>query len=340
MSRLSYAAKIWIQPHRLSNPLTKLMRVISTTPPNPNFSNREMPLPTETAHALEKSETVVDSSGRNKTNNNNDSNDFATIDEAKSPSIQENKLPEMTIVNINSGYGRMDFEERMDYMDREDRINEAKEANNVCPNSALPLVRTMPTVVNIDCFGDDMMYEDKEMLILPQKVSTKLAEDTANAQPVGDSAVNAVPMTAEAMPATIISKQETVIETEDATNPVAVDNTTSEQKTVAAEMENPTIAKSAVEASNVEVICEAPVDIDAFANEQEEKQGTVDIDAYGDDERFKLPPIPKDRNNVFEFKGIKIIMPKRMLRDATYRYRLDPSDKDKADDMQICVFEK
>lgn len=331
MSRLSYAARIWIQTHRLPNTLTTLMRVISTTAPNPHFSNHEMSLATEALHVLAKSEAMVDSSAPSKSNNNNDLNDVAPVDEAKPTSIKENKLPEMTIVDINSGYGRMDFEDRMAHMDLEERINEAKQNNN----PVLPLVRTMPTVVNIDGYGDDMMYEDRPELILPQKMSAKLAEDTAAAKPVGDVAVSVVPMAAEAAPAAKMATQQTIIDAEEAIKAIAVDNSTSEQKFVAA---SGTMTKNSID--DVEVICEAPVDIDAFANEQEQKQGTVDIDTYGEDERFKLPPIPKERNNVFEFKGIKIIMPKRMLRDSTYRYRLDPSDKDKADDMQICVYEK
>ncbi|XP_039952842.1 uncharacterized protein LOC120769749 [Bactrocera tryoni] len=333
MSRLSYAAKIWMQPHRLANNLTTLMRVISTTAPKPNFSSHEMPLANEAAHVLAKSEAVVDSSGPNK-NNSNDLNDVAPIDEAKPTSTKEDKLPEMTIVDINSGYGRMDFEDRMAHMDLEERINEAKQNNN----PVLPLMRTMPTVVNIDGYGDDMMYEDMPDLILPRKMSTKVTEqteDAAAAKPLGDGAVSAVPMPAEAVPAAEGPKQETIIDAEEAIKAIGVDNANSEQKFVAV---SSTKAKNAID--DVEVICEAPVDIDAFANEQEKKQGTVDIDAYGDDELFKLPPIPKERNNVFEFKGIKIIMPKRMLRDSTYRYRLDPNDKDKADDMQICVYEK
>ncbi|XP_018789204.1 PREDICTED: uncharacterized protein LOC108969120 [Bactrocera latifrons] len=333
MSRLSYAAKIWMQPHRLAKTFTTLIRVISTTAPKPNFSNHEIPLANETVNVLAKSEGLTDSSGPNKSNNK-DLNDVAPIDEAKSTSIKEDKLPEMTIVDINSGYGRMDFEDRMAHMDLEERINEAKQNNT----PALPLVRTMPTVVNIDGYGDDMMYEDMPDLILPRKITTKVAEQTADAAaayPIGDGAVSTMPMAAEAVQVTKGSKQETIIDAEEAIKAIGVDIATSEQKFVAA---STTKAKNAMD--DVEVICEAPVDIDAFANEEEKKQGTVDIDAYGDDERFKLPPIPKERNNVFEFKGIKIIMPKRMLRDSTYRYRLDPNDKDKADDMQICVYEK
>ncbi|XP_011210044.2 uncharacterized protein LOC105230769 [Bactrocera dorsalis] len=333
MSRLSYAAKIWMQPHRLANTLTTLKRVISTTAPKPNFSSHEMPLANEAVHVLAKSEAVVDSSVPNKSNNH-DMNDVVTVDEAKPTTTKEEKLPEMTIVDINSGYGRMDFEDRMAHMDLEERINAAKQDNS----PVLPLVRTMPTVVNIDGYGDDMMYENMPDLILPRKMSTKVAEETedgAAAKPVDDGAVSAVPMAAETVPAAKGPKQETIIDAEEAIKAIGVDNASSEQKFAAASSK---VAKNTI--NDVEVICEAPVDIDAFANEEEKKQGTVDIDAYGDDERFKLPPIPKERNNVFEFKGIKIIMPKRMLRDSTYRYRLDPNDKDKADDMQICVYEK
>ncbi|XP_011189472.1 uncharacterized protein LOC105216589 [Zeugodacus cucurbitae] len=344
MSRLSYAAKIWIQPHRLASTITTLKRVISTTAPNPNFGHRELPLPNETVHVFEK--TTNDSAPKDI--NNNDVNDNATIDEGKPPAMKENKLPEMTIVDIDSGYGRMDFEDRMEHMDLVDRINEAKQSNNVDHNTVLPLVRTMPTVVNIDGYGDDMMYEQPE-LILPQTTTEEeAAEETAEeAKPVADEVTKAVPMAAEAVAVAIMPQQQTVIDaeevidTQEATKEtIALENQTSVEKTVEAASASPTITKTTNDASDVEYICEAPVDIDAFANEQEKKQGTVDIDAYGDDERFKLPPIPKDRNNVFEFKGIKIIMPKRMLRESTYRYRLDAADKDKADDMQICVYEK
>ena len=55
---------------------------------------------------------------------------------------------------------------------------------------------------------------------------------------------------------------------------------------------------------------------------------------------LEYPPIPKERSGIYEFKGLTVTLPKRMLRPETYRYRLGPEDADLPDDMQVCCFEK
>ncbi|XP_004531296.1 uncharacterized protein LOC101458578 [Ceratitis capitata] len=342
MFRLHYAVKVLIRSHRLPNPLTTVLRVISTTAPKPNFGSLELPWATnEVLHTIEKTEdrAVVNGSGAGKSDNNgSDEKSSKGNDELpKLPVSDEKKLPDVTIVDINGGYGRMDFEDRMEHMDRSDRINEAKQSNNACGESVIPIIRTMPRVDNIDGYGDDMMYEDKAEWELASKPEVKQEKET-------DSNSKTTDLTAANTETTAVSDVAYNKSSDTELPPKQrLHANRSDEVAEIAVLTHPTSEATAATASSnkeVEIICEAPVDIDAFANEQESKQGTVDINAYEDDERFKLPQIPKVRNNVFVFRGIKIIMPKRMLRDATYRYRLDPSDKDKPDDMQICVFEK
>ncbi|XP_017469331.1 PREDICTED: uncharacterized protein LOC108361259 [Rhagoletis zephyria] len=326
MSRLRFAAQMLIQRHKLPAVPTTLTRAISTSASKPNFGNREMPLSGEPVHVaatqfLSEPEVVENSNKQEKSGD-------ATANRSQ-PTIKEDTLPAVTIVDVNGGYGRMDFEERMEHMDRVDRINNEKLPSNIATKLVLPLIKEIPTVVDIDAYGDDMMYEDK-----PEK-QTQSELAAAGNDDVGRSLM---PI-ANDKPHTPTREREEAKE-------FMVKAIALPTNAISGENLELVVPEKSISAGNEtavkERICVAPVDIDAFPMEEEveKKHGTVDIDTFGDNERRQLPPIPKVRNNVFKFKGITIIMPKRMLRDSTYRYRLDPQDMDKPDDMQICTFEK
>ena len=85
----------------------------------------------------------------------------------------------------------------------------------------------------------------------------------------------------------------------------------------------------------------APIDIDAWADDEELFDGTVEEDQVRKDLLpLEYPAIPKERSGIYEFKGLTVTLPKRMLRPETYRYRLGPEDANLPDDMQVCCFEK
>lgn len=86
----------------------------------------------------------------------------------------------------------------------------------------------------------------------------------------------------------------------------------------------------------------APVDIDAWIDEELWKAGTVDMECV---EKFReeihYPEPPKERTGYYEFEGIKIWLAKKMLTPATYRYRLEEGEEESLpDDIRICKFEK
>ncbi|XP_067626237.1 uncharacterized protein [Eurosta solidaginis] len=329
MTSLRCVAKMLIKQHRLPRIIASFASAISTSAPKPNLGNHETKMSNESVRIeltklLSEPNVVGGSSIPNKTDEASDNDCDPKVVNLPKPS--KNEMPAMTIVDINSGYGRMDFEERMDHMDLVDRISDTKLPKSSAP-PMMPLIRELPSVVNVDGYSDDMMYEDKPEDTQPQPSAIKSpnAESTKSNNGANDKEDSLSPLADEA---------QRVAET-----PPATQNQEARSDPIMkAGACTPTTTAVDIFDSN---ICIAPVDIDAFPKEDEVKnQGTVDIDAFGDDECLQLPPIPKVRNNVFQFKGIKVIMPKRMLRDETYRYRLDPTDKDKPDDMHICIFEK
>ncbi|XP_053959579.1 uncharacterized protein LOC128864104 [Anastrepha ludens] len=347
MSRLRSAAKMLIQRHSLPSVVTRLARIISTSAPEPHFGSRRMSIPAEPARFTTKQQlpsepnVVMDTINPNKSNDKSNNSDGSA--NVSKPSSKDSKLPDITIVDINGGYKHMDFEQRMEHMDRADNVNNEEVASDITSKLILPLERKMSNVVDIDGFGDDMMYEDKSTTeSLPQPTEAA-GKEVPGASGVDGSSANSDQQLADTS-ATLQDKPMLAHDVQ----AVALENSDNGGKIASVASKNAINAgevfagqaTDSCTSSGIENICEAPVDIDAFANEEDKLQGTVDIDAYGDSQRMQLPPIPKERNNIFEFKGIKIIMPKRMLRDATYRYRLDPKDKDKPDDIRICVFEK
>ncbi|KNC30301.1 hypothetical protein FF38_07386 [Lucilia cuprina] len=86
----------------------------------------------------------------------------------------------------------------------------------------------------------------------------------------------------------------------------------------------------------------APVDIDPWSDEELQKGGTVDMEYVEKlKEEIHYPEPPKERSGYYEFEGIKIWLPKKMLTPATYRYRLEEGEEESlADDIRICKFEK
>lgn len=85
------------------------------------------------------------------------------------------------------------------------------------------------------------------------------------------------------------------------------------------------------------------VDIDPWVDEAISKQGTVDIEMienYQKDLECIEPPT-SNRSGSYEFQGIKISLPKKILSPATYRYRHDAGGEEVLpDDTRICKFDK
>ncbi|XP_054743522.1 uncharacterized protein LOC129248111 [Anastrepha obliqua] len=344
MSRLRSAAKMLIQRHSLPSVVTRLARIISTSAPEPHFGSRRMSIPAEPTRFTTKQQllsepnVVIDTINPSKSNDKSNSSDGSA--NVPKPSGKDSKLPDITIVDINGGYKHMDFEQRMEHMDRADNVNNEKVPSDITSKLILPLERKMSNVVDIDGFDDAMMYEDKSaMELLPQPTETEVpaASGVDGCSANSDQQLAYTSATLQDKPMLAHDVKAVALENSDNGGKIA---SVASKSAINAGEEFDAQATDSCTSRGIENICEAPVDIDAFASEEDKLQGTVDIDAYGDSQRMQLPPIPKERNNIFEFKGIKIIMPKRMLRDATYRYRLDPKDKDKPDDIRICVFEK
>lgn len=87
----------------------------------------------------------------------------------------------------------------------------------------------------------------------------------------------------------------------------------------------------------------APIDIDPWVDEMLAVEGTVHFDnvAKLEKEEIIYPDPPADRDGYYEFKGIKIWLPKRLLSPGTFRYCMDVNTKQFTDDdMRICRFEK
>uniref|UniRef100_A0A1B0A407 Uncharacterized protein n=1 Tax=Glossina pallidipes TaxID=7398 RepID=A0A1B0A407_GLOPL len=86
----------------------------------------------------------------------------------------------------------------------------------------------------------------------------------------------------------------------------------------------------------------APIDINPWVDEMLQTEGTT---AFDDVDERKLdeivyPDPPVEREGSYEFEGIKIWLPKKMMSPGTYRYRMDPGENNLvADDMRICKFE-
>lgn len=85
----------------------------------------------------------------------------------------------------------------------------------------------------------------------------------------------------------------------------------------------------------------APIDIDPWTDEELQKGGTVDMEYIQNyQEEIHYPAPPEERSGYYEFEGIKIWLPKKMLTPATYRYRLDEGEEQTVpDDIRICKFE-
>uniref|UniRef100_A0A1B0C3Y6 Uncharacterized protein n=1 Tax=Glossina palpalis gambiensis TaxID=67801 RepID=A0A1B0C3Y6_9MUSC len=86
----------------------------------------------------------------------------------------------------------------------------------------------------------------------------------------------------------------------------------------------------------------APIDVNPWVDEMLQTEGTT---AFDDVDERKLdeiiyPDPPAEREGCYEFEGIKIWLPKKMMSPGTYRYRIDPGETNLvADDMRICKFE-
>ncbi|XP_030380588.1 uncharacterized protein LOC115628564 [Scaptodrosophila lebanonensis] len=95
-----------------------------------------------------------------------------------------------------------------------------------------------------------------------------------------------------------------------------------------------------------------PVDIDGWADYNEDDEGGPTVQnttenhvEIGNDEEYKALQalmVPDEREAHFEYKGIKVQLPKTVHKDkGTYRFRRDPEDFEAVgDDMRLCRFDK
>jgi len=97
---------------------------------------------------------------------------------------------------------------------------------------------------------------------------------------------------------------------------------------------------SAVQSSGTCSLPCAPCDINGWEDEEEAKECTVEFEQIEKlRQLYEMPPIPKQRTGVYEFKGIKVILPKGYFSPGTYKYRLTEEDQYLSDDTRVCVFE-
>ena len=93
---------------------------------------------------------------------------------------------------------------------------------------------------------------------------------------------------------------------------------------------------NATDLSGVQI---APIDVNPWSTE-EELAGTVLDYSEKAIEEIHYPEPPENRSGYYEFEGIKIWLPQKMLSPGTYRYRLDEDEVDTLpDDIRICKFE-
>lgn len=124
---------------------------------------------------------------------------------------------------------------------------------------------------------------------------------------------------------------------------VCMDNANSESKPSETE-ETITTVNSCENFEQIEPVLPpiAPIDVDPWTDEEESKACTVDLEAVESlRKEVDYPEPPADRTGVYEFEGLKIWLPKNMLKAETYRYRMSDEDKDQLpDDIRICKFHK